>query len=158
MALRILPVLWMLVGIVFVAFYTAQLTTMLTVEQIQGVVNGPNDLPGRRVATLNGGSAVGYLREHNVDVREFPDLGHVYQVLQNREVDAVVLGAAALDYYAAHEGKGLVRIAGPEFNRNDVGFVFPIGSQLRRRVDSALIALREDGTYQRICDKWFGTQ
>lgn len=45
---RMLAVLWMFVGIVFVAFYTAQLTTTLTVEQIQGVVNGPDDLPGKR--------------------------------------------------------------------------------------------------------------
>ncbi|RZF24545.1 transporter substrate-binding domain-containing protein [Paraburkholderia sp. UYCP14C] len=93
---------------------------------------------------------MGYLREHNVEVREFPDLGHVYLALQHGDVDAVVLGAAGLDYRAAHEGKGLVRMAGPDFNKNDVGFVFPMNSQLRRRVDSALIALREDGTYQRI--------
>ena len=88
----------------------------MTVEQIQGVVNGPDDLPGRRVATLHGGSTIGYLRAHNVDVREYPGLGQVYQALQNRDVDAVVLGVAGLDYYAAHEGKGLVRMAGPEFD------------------------------------------
>ncbi|WP_321937728.1 transporter substrate-binding domain-containing protein [Paraburkholderia sp. J8-2] len=157
-AARALAVLWMFVGIVFVALYTAQLTTTLTVEQIQGAIKGPKDLPGKRVATLKGGSAVGYLRQHEVDVQEFDDLSHVYQALQNRDVDAVVLGAAGLDDYAAHEGKGLVRMVGLEFNKNDVGFVFPMGSRIRRRVDSALVALREDGTYQQIYDKWFGTQ
>ena len=49
-------------------------------------------------------------------------------------------------------------MVGPEFNPNDVGFVFPVDSPLRRRVDGALLSMREDGTYQRIYDRWFGTQ
>ena len=42
---RILSILWMFAGVVFVAFYTAQLTTTLTVEQIRGAIEGPDDLP-----------------------------------------------------------------------------------------------------------------
>lgn len=38
-------------SVVFVAYYTAQLTAPLNVEQIQGDINGPDDLPGKRTAT-----------------------------------------------------------------------------------------------------------
>ena len=48
------------------------------------------------------------------------------------------------------------RQVGPEFNRNDVAFVFPLNSPLRKKVDSALLSMREDGTYRGIYDKWFG--
>ena len=42
---RTFAVFWIFAGVVFVAFYTAQLTTTLTVEQIRGAIEGPDDLP-----------------------------------------------------------------------------------------------------------------
>jgi polar amino acid transport system substrate-binding protein len=50
------------------------------------------------------------------------------------------------------------RQVGPEFNSNDVGFDSPLKSPLRDKVDIALLSMREDGTYQRIYDKWFGAK
>lgn len=35
------------------------------------------------------------------------------------------------------------------------GIVFPPGSPLRQRVYDALLALREDGSYQQLYDRWF---
>jgi polar amino acid transport system substrate-binding protein len=34
----------------------------------------------------------------------------------------------------------------------------PLNSPLRRKVDSALVALRDDGTYERLRAKWFGDE
>lgn len=154
---RTLAVLWMFVGISFVASYTAQLTTNLTVQQIRGAINGPDDLHGKPVATLSGATAIGYLKEHNATAREFQRTEEMYQALLDRRVDAVLLDAPIQLYYATHAGKGLVRMVGPEFNKNEVGFMFPADSPLRKKINSILLILREDGTYQRICDKWFGT-
>jgi polar amino acid transport system substrate-binding protein len=154
---RVLAVLWMFVGIVFVASYTAQLASTLTVQHIRGAINGPDDLADKRVATLKGGSAVAWLQAHGAQVVEYAQNRDVFGALNDGTVDAVVQGSAALDYYAAHEGKDLVKMVGPEFNPNDVGFVFPIGSPLRKRVNGALLSMREDGTYQRIYERWFGT-
>jgi polar amino acid transport system substrate-binding protein len=49
---RAITVLWMFTGVVFVALFTAQLTATLTAQQIRGSINGPEDLPGKRVATI----------------------------------------------------------------------------------------------------------
>ena len=49
---RTLSILWMFAGVVFVAFYTAQLTTTLTVEQIRGAIEGPDGFPGEQVGTV----------------------------------------------------------------------------------------------------------
>jgi polar amino acid transport system substrate-binding protein len=45
---RTFAIFWIFTGVVFVAFYTAQLTTTLTVEQIRGAIEGPGDLPVSR--------------------------------------------------------------------------------------------------------------
>jgi polar amino acid transport system substrate-binding protein len=67
---RTFSIFWMFVGVVFVAFYTAQLTTTLTVRQIHGSISGPDDLPGKRVATIANTSPADYLHPHNVQVRD----------------------------------------------------------------------------------------
>jgi polar amino acid transport system substrate-binding protein len=153
---RGLSIFWMFVGVVFVAFYTAQLTTTLTVEQIRGAIEGPGDLPGKQVATIARSTAVDYLRARNAQVQEFTTPDQMYKALIDKKVDAVVSAAPLLLYYAAHEGKGLVKMVGPEFNTAPVAIVVQLDSPLRRKINLALIALRENGTYQQIYDKWFG--
>jgi polar amino acid transport system substrate-binding protein len=71
-------------------------------------------------------------------------------------VDAVVLSAPVLLYYAAHEGKGRVKIVGSKFQSSPIAIMVRLDSPLRRTVDRTLIALRESGTHQQIYDKWFG--
>jgi polar amino acid transport system substrate-binding protein len=60
-----------------------------------------------------------------------------------------------LQYYAANAGKGRVQMVGPLFHKEDYGIVFQPNSPLRKRVNNALLELREDGTYQKLYDKWF---
>jgi len=154
---RVISFVWMFTGIVFVALYTAQLTANLTVHQIRGAINGPEDLPGKQVGTVRGASVpITYLRGHNAKVLEFSQTGDMFQALLDRKVDALLFPAPVLHYYAAHEGKGLVKLVGPEFDKREVAFAYPEGSPLRRQINSALVAIREDGTYQRIYNKWFG--
>ena len=154
---RTFSIFWMFVGVVFVAFYTAQLTTTLTVQRIQGSISGPEDLPGKQVATIANTLAVDYLRAHNAHLQEFPQVAAMFQALQSKKVDAVVFTSPVLLYYAAHEGKGVVKLVGPEFNVAPVAFCFQAEDPLRRKVNIALLTLREDGTYQQIYDKWFGS-
>jgi polar amino acid transport system substrate-binding protein len=153
---RIIAVLWMFTGVVFVAFYTAQLTATLTVQQIEGTIHGPDELRGRLVGTTRGSTAAAYLHSVNARVREFSSIEDAYKELQDRRMDAVVFDAPVLLYYASHAGQGRVELVGKEFHQEDYGIVFPSGSLLRKPVNEALLSLREDGTYARIYDKWFG--
>ena len=155
---RLVALIWLFAGVVFVAFYTAQLTSTLTVEKIRGSIEGPSDLPGKQVATIAHSTAEDYLREHNALVQGFSQPNQMFQALLQKKVDAVVTGAPILLFYAAHDGKGLVRVVGPQFNTASIAILFQLDSPLRKRVNSALIVLRENGTFQRLCDKWFGAE
>jgi polar amino acid transport system substrate-binding protein len=155
---RIVGLLWMFAGVVFIALYTAQLTATLTTEQIRGAISGPSDLPGKRVATVANSPGVKYLQEIGAQVEEFQTADKLFGALLGQKADAVFANASALRYYAAHDGSGRVSVVGPEINRQDIGFVFQLGSPLRREVNHMLVSMREDGTYQRIYEKWFGSE
>jgi polar amino acid transport system substrate-binding protein len=155
---RVLAVLWMFTGVVFVALYTAQLTATLTVQQIAGGINGPEDLAGKRVAVTAGSTAAAAVRDLQAQAIEVRQISEAYDALQNRSVDAIVFDAPVLMYYAANEGKGRVQLVGAPFRKEDYGIIFPRGSALRSEVNVALLRMREDGSYQRIYDRWFASR
>lgn len=155
---RLFALVWMFGGVVFVAFYTAQLTSTLTVEKIRGAIQGPSDLPGRQVATIAKSLAEDYLRQHGAVVKAFAQPDQMFEALLQEKVDAAVTAAPVLLYYASHEGKGRVRVVGPQFNKGQLAIVFQLDSPLRKRVNGALIALRENGTYQQLYETWFGSE
>jgi len=89
---RVVSFVWMFTGIVFVALYTAQLTANLTVHQIRGAINGPEDLPRKQVGTIKGASIpINYLRAHNTNVREFSQVGDMFQALLDRRTHCCFL-------------------------------------------------------------------
>jgi polar amino acid transport system substrate-binding protein len=153
---RVIAILWMFTGVVFVAFYTAQLTTSLTVEQMRGAIDGPDDLPGKQVATLALSTAADYLRKHHAHVQEYTTIDQMFQAVLDKKADAAVFGAPVLLYYASHEGQGQVRLVGPQFDVAPIAIMFQVNSPLRRKVDAALLALQESGAYRDLYEKWFG--
>lgn len=155
---RIIAVLWMFTAVVFVAFYTAQLTATLTVQQIRGSINGPDDLDGRRIGTTHGSTSAAYLRERKALVEEFALIDEAYTALLDKKVDAIVFDAPVLLYYSVHDGKGRVQVVGGVFHKEDYGIVFPTNSPLRKQINEVLLALREDGTYEKLFRKWFGNE
>lgn len=64
---RVIAVIWMFASVVFIAYFTAAVTSSLTVQQLHGEINGPTDLPGKRVASVRASTSIEYLRQHNVD-------------------------------------------------------------------------------------------
>ena len=153
---RIIAVIWMFMSVVFIAYFTAAVTSSLTLQQLRGDINGPEDLPGKRVASIKGSTSVEYLRQHSVDPVEFAKIEEAFQALQDGQVDAVVYDAPVLLFYAAHEGKGKLQTVGAIFRKENYGIVFPSNSPNRKPVNEALLKLKENGTYDQLFKKWFG--
>ena len=92
------------------------------------------------------------------EILEVQRIEDAYQALTDGKVDAVVFDSPVLMYYAANQGNGRVHLVGAPFRKEDYGIALRENSPLRKRVNGALLALREDGTYQRLYDKWFTTK
>lgn len=153
---RIVAVIWMFTAVVFIAYFTAAVTSSLTVQQLRGDIKGPDDLPGKRVATVRGSTSSEYLNHRGIQAKEFGKVEDTYQPLQQGDLDAVVYDAPVLLYYASHEGKGKVQVVGPIFRKESYGILFPSDSPKRKPVNEALLKLKEDGIYDRLYAKWFG--
>jgi polar amino acid transport system substrate-binding protein len=155
---RVVSVLWMFASVVFIAYFTAAMTSSLTLRELHGDINGPQDLPGKRVVTVQGSTSAEYLREHDIIPYEVPDPDSLFERLQQGEAQAVVYDAPVVMYYASHDGRGKVALAGSIFRRENYGILFPSNSKLRKRVDEALLEIKENGVYDQLYRKWFGSE
>jgi len=153
---RVLGLVWMFVGVVFIAFYTAQMTAALTVQQIRGEINGPADLTSKLVGAWTGSHDVDVAQDYGAKVKHFKTIEEVFDAVVAGKIRAAVVSAPLARYQASHDGAGKIATVGEEFHRHDFGFILSLNSDLRRKLDDALIGLKEDGTYDQIYAKWFG--
>lgn len=155
---RVVAIVWMFTSVVFVAYFTATVTTSLTVQQLYGTIQGPSDLPGKIVATTKGSTSAKYLSDRNIQKLEFASIDSAYNSLVNGYANAIVFDSPVLLYYASHGGKGKVQVVGEVFQKESYGIVFKTNSPLRESINNALLILQEKGIYQELYDKWFRKQ
>jgi polar amino acid transport system substrate-binding protein len=125
-------------------------------DALRGDIKGPDDLPGKRVATVIGSTSASYLQSQKIKADAFPTIDDAFAALEAKKVEAIVYDTPILTYYAANGGKGKTALVGPVFRHESYGIIVPNGSPWRKKINYALLSLREDGTYDTIHDKWFG--
>jgi polar amino acid transport system substrate-binding protein len=152
---RFMSVAAIFISLLFLTYWQAELTSSFTVQQLQGDISGPDDLPGKTVGTLKKSTSVAYLSGKRSKIIEFDSIDEAFMALEGGKLDAIVYDAPVLLYYAANSGRDKVRIVGNVFKRENYGILFPRGSDLRKRINEALLMMREDGTYDALYNKWF---
>jgi len=153
---RTVAVAWMLGSIALVALFTATLSSQMTAESVAGAIGGPDDLPGRFVATVRKTSVVADLRERNAKVRECNDLTAALADIVESRADAVVFDAPVLAHAVNEKWSRTVRLVGPLFEQQDYGIAVQRGSALREMVNRSLLEIAENGVLAQLNEKWFG--
>jgi polar amino acid transport system substrate-binding protein len=152
---KLIALFWMFASVGLVTYFTAAFTTALTVQQLQGSIQGLADLPGHTVATTAGSTAAKFLQGRKIKTLEWDSLEEVYAALMDREADAVVFDSGVLAYHANHDGKNLVKLVGEVFKPEDYAIAVSPDNPLGKEIDVALLKLKEDGTYDLLYDKYF---
>ena len=155
---RIVALIWMLLSIVLVSLLTASFTTTLTINTLKGDINGPGDLPGRKVATVTGSTAETWLTTKGAKVQTYTTVTEAIAALRDRKAEAVVYDAPVLKYEATKTGDAKLQMVGPVFERQNYAFALQQDSNLRERLDQALLALHERGIGNELRAKYFGEQ
>ncbi|HEY6794297.1 MAG TPA: transporter substrate-binding domain-containing protein [Kineosporiaceae bacterium] len=153
---RFAAISWSIIGICFVSLFTAAVTTQLTVQSIRSDIAGVQDLPGHRVLTVEGTSAQRYLTEHEIPFRTVTTIDKAYPLLDSGEVDAIVFDAPVLQHRTAVSRGTAEVLVGGVFAHEDYGIAFPSASWLRKKVNTTLLEMQADGTYDRLYEYYFG--
>ena len=155
---RLFAMFWMVVGYFMFAYFTASVTSTVTIRELRGTIKGPQDLPGHKVAVIAKSTSDKYMGKFagNVRVVRVDNIERAYDMLSNGRVEAIVHDSPVLFYHVQKNGNGKIKIAGSTFQEEDYGIVFPDGSKLREPVNQAILELVENGKYAKLYTKWFG--
>ncbi|MGL4647953.1 MAG: transporter substrate-binding domain-containing protein, partial [Caldilineaceae bacterium] len=92
--------------------------------------------------------------EANPRIILFENFGASVQALITGDVDMVVVdGVAGAGYIGANPDA--LKLVGDPIKSEDFGFIFPPGSDLVEPFNAAITALRADGTFDALDEKWF---
>jgi polar amino acid transport system substrate-binding protein len=109
---------------------------------------------GTQTGTTNYETAKKYLPDSRI--KAFEQFPFAVQALIAGDVDAVVIDETAGQGYVG-ENADKVKLVGPSMSSDQLGFVFPKGSDLVPLVNKALEAMKADGTLTKLGTQYFGT-
>jgi polar amino acid transport system substrate-binding protein len=157
---RVVATIWMLASVIAVSLLTASLSAVITVNSLTADISGPNDLPGKRVATVKGSTTEAWLSKLGGDadpvtVVAFANVRECLAALKKGEVKAVVYDAPVLKYYVKELGEDKYMLVGSLFERNNYGFGLQQDSPLRERINQVLLNFNENGVTDDLKRKYF---
>ena len=153
---RLLAALVIIVSLPIFGYFVAALSSAMTVETISASIQGPEDLPGKRVAVIKGTTGDTWARENNLIPQAYDSGEDACRALIRGNVDAVVYDLPYLRYYANRNADADVMVVGKTFCKQPIAFALPESSPLREQVDQALLQQEEAGAMARWRKKWFG--
>jgi ABC-type amino acid transport substrate-binding protein len=96
------------------------------------------------------------MRQRGAIVEEFDTLDAAAEALVLGVVEAVVGESQQMMYLISQGKRPAVALVGPIFESFDCGLGLPQGSPLRERLNAAILGIREDGSFDRLRDRWLG--
>lgn len=154
---RVLGGIWMFVALIVISFFTAHVTSTLTVSSLSGRVRGPEDLPHVRVGTLRDSAAQSQLRgDLGIAAGGYDTVGNGLDALALGDIDAFVLGEPILRYEAANRFQGRLEVIGSSFLRQDYVFAMPLNSSLRKDINESLLSYISTEEWQNLLRQYLG--
>lgn len=155
---RLFGVFLVISSLFFVSLFVAKITAAMTVGAIQANVSDINDLYGKNVGTISRSTSANFLDARDIAYFEYGDVTSMIDAFESEQIDAVVFDAPILAYYVNSQRDQNARLIGKVFLAENYGIALQSNSPLAEQINHSLLELREDGTYDRIYKKWFGSR
>ena len=153
---RLLAMFWIITSLFFISTITAKITTSLTVSELTSGINSYRDLFGKKVGIARATTTSNFADAAGLPYVEFDDYLQAVSALEAGEIDAAIGGAATAQYYAKHKGAGKIIAVGDVFAPDKIGIALPEESPLFEDINRTLLEIKEDGTYAKLKQKYFG--
>ncbi|KAL9326015.1 hypothetical protein ACSQ67_006660 [Phaseolus vulgaris] len=162
---RFVLMVWLLLALVLMQSYTANLTSILTLDKLRPSFQNVNDL--RRGGYYVGYQSGSYVYDVLIDqfkfdpskLRPYSNIAEYYDALKlgskNGGVAAIFDEVPYLKLYLKEYGSNYI-LAGPEYRNAGFGFAFPLNSNLTAYFSRGILNVIESGIMNEIEEKYFG--
>lgn len=152
---KLIAMFLMCVGIFFITpMIVGKITSEMTAHKFSEFISCKEDLKGRSVGTIEATTSVTASKKLGAKVHIYKNMEEAIKALRAGDVCSVIFDMPAIKYEANRNND--LRALDMSFDRQDYGIALSKGSPFRKRINIALLALEENGTYDKIYTKYFG--
>lgn len=122
---------------------------------IEDIVANPELKLGTQVGTTNYETAIKFLPEERIQA--FDTFPFAVQALIAGDLDAIIIDEiVGMGYQGTNADE--LELIGPSISSDELGFIFPKGSDLVEPVNQAIQSMMDDGTLAALNQKFFGPE
>jgi len=151
---RIVALVWMLFSIIFIASFTADITTSLTIDELRGKVHGFNDLYNAKVGSVSQSEGFDFLTKQGIAVIPFEGIPEGLAAVASRKIDAFVLNEQILKYQVKKDFPGRVQVLPGIYDEYFVSIALPQNSSLRKPINKALLKLMKTENWTELRNRY----
>ncbi|WP_439860163.1 transporter substrate-binding domain-containing protein [Pseudomonas sp. MBLB4136] len=153
---RLIGLVWMFAGLIMVSTFTAAVTSTLTVGNLQGGIQGTDDLRRAHVATIDKTVSARYLENQRIRHSDYPNLLSAMRAVQQGEADAVVYDLPILQYRNGELGQGGLRVLPGTFENQSYAFALASGSPYREQLSQAILRVTGSDDWRKTKELYLG--
>ncbi|WP_026450209.1 transporter substrate-binding domain-containing protein [Aequorivita capsosiphonis] len=146
---------WMITSLILATSFVAGIATTFSKSTSDDkTITGLTHLENKKVAVPNYKKIIDKVRDVGGSPVAVGDVSEGYQMLLDKKVDAVIYDAIPLEYIFEDDKKDDFVLSKKRIEPQYYGFLFPIGSDLKRKVDLQIINLQENQEITHIVEDW----
>ena len=136
---RIASLIWMFTGIILVSFFTAAITSMLTVKQLDRSVHGLEDLKKALVGTMPHTTSESFLKHNLISFKNYKTVEEGLEAVTRGEIKAFVYDAPELRYMIKQKFQGKLEVLPNTYSQENYGIALANNSPLRKSINQVLL-------------------
>jgi polar amino acid transport system substrate-binding protein len=153
---RMVAIGWMIASVIVIAVFTAGITSTLTKRELQGAVNGVNDLRSVRVGAPAGSTSADYLDHQRIPHRGFGGPQEGLKALQAGIIDAFVYDKPLLTWLVLRDFYSTLRVLDVTFDNQNYAIALPKDSPLGQVLNPPLLEETESDWWQQTLFEYLG--
>ncbi len=155
---RMMAMTWIFVGIVLIALFTANASSIFLNTEMETEISTVQDLYSVRVGSVAKSSGAEYLKLNHISFNCYSSVDEALQALVSEKIDAVVYNTPVLIYYRHNHYQNEVKLANRELLKNNMGIAFPTNSPIVEEVNLILLQKITQPDWQNVVYSYFGEE
>jgi polar amino acid transport system substrate-binding protein len=136
---RIVSLIWMFAAVILVSFFTATITSMLTVKQLETSMRGLEDLKRALVGTMPYTTSESFLKNSLISFKTYKSVEEGLEALINGEIEAFFYDAPELRYMIKQRFQGKLDVLPQTYSQENYGIALVNNSPLRKSLNRVLL-------------------
>ena len=146
---------WMVISLILATSFVAGIaTTFSQSSNDDQTITSLSHLENKKVAVPNYKKIMDKIRDAQGTPVGVNDVSEGYKMLLAKKVDALIYDEIPLEYIFDDERRKEYVLSKKRIEPQYYGFLFPVGSELKRKVDLQIIRLQENQEISHIVEDW----